>query len=582
MSALVEQEDILYPDPKSVEAGCDGTRSVCVFRNREMLYPQLPCGQRCLTEQKATVEPKDWYRFLIETIRNTASPVYVSGIDELTPSVRDRFLRLGILSSSGFVRHWFDVGKSSMDWVSLLPKNARRDVRIGERAGLEVCWRVDRSAAEVFYGIYASACRERGQAPLPESFVTGERKRSGGSCSFALVTRGEEVVGAWMTVLDSGVLKIIEGAALASHRDAQVSAWMVSRFILRAQAEGASTIDFGVTNPENQGLRTFKSRMGFQETPDVVRFENLERGPRRPEFRLGRVDLALLEQCNFGCGFCYREPWVPELEPDAVRRKIDEVAALKHSGIAFSGGEPTLRKDLEELIRYARQSGIWDIQLHTNGIRFSESGFAERMRDAGLVSAMVSLHATRGEQFAAITRTKPEWLQPTLDGIQALRKAGVYVMISHVINALNFRDWPQFVEYVRIHFPGSEIFLFFVYPSVKGEGHSHLYPRLAEVQPFWLEGLQRAREIGVKVTVDSLAGLPLCCMGDFAEDSRWARVEEHEFYTDGEVDDHHVKAPEMRHGAQCSKCKHVDTCPGFWSDYLDRYGDAELEPVEGQ
>ena len=201
------------------------------------------------------------------------------------------------------------------------------------------------------------------------------------------------------------------------------------------------------------------------------------------------------------------------------------------------------------------------------------------MHDAGLVSAMVSLHATEGPLFAEITRTKAEWLEPTVRGIHALRKAGVYVMLSHVINALNFREWPRFVDYARLHFPGAEIFLFFVYPSVKGEGHSHLYPSLGEVRPYWLEGLKRAREIGVKVTVDSLAGLPLCFMGEFAEDSRWSRVEEHESNTEGEVDDHIVKAPEMRHGQGCIRCKHVEHCPGFWSDYLDRHGDAELVPV---
>ena len=99
-------------------------------------------------------------------------------------------------------------------------------------------WRTDEEAGDLFYSTYAEACRERDQVPLPASFVRGERSRNPQSCSFALVHRGDELAGAWMTVLDRGVLKVVEGASVHRHRDAQVAAWMVSRFIKRAESEG--------------------------------------------------------------------------------------------------------------------------------------------------------------------------------------------------------------------------------------------------------------------------------------------------------------------------------------------------------
>ena len=43
-------------------------------------------------------------------------------------------------------------------------------------------------------------------------------------------------------------------------------------------------------------------------------------------------------------------------------------------------------------------------------------------------------------------------------------------MLSHVINALNFREWPRFVDYARLHFPGAEIFFILCLSQREGRG----------------------------------------------------------------------------------------------------------------
>ncbi len=573
-----------YPGSSDVDADCDGTIPECMFRNPQWIAPQLPCRQRCLFGSEQT-GAQGWYRRLMELVRESQGPVYLLG-GRGGAQAKASFARGNVGLRDDFVLHVLEC-EPGVEPEEAMSRSARRDARIGDRAGLTLQVSKDTQAMAAFYALYQKTCERIGIQPLPADFVAGEFQRCPSGFELLLALRDDQPVAGRLLLRQGNSLRIIEGSALREHGDAQPDAWL-TREVLRYGCErGVEYFEYGITEVSNEGLRAFKRRMGFQERSGVLQLSfdvtalsgRPVAHPPRPEFLPGRVDLALLEQCNFACGFCYREPWVPELSEKETLRKIHEIAELKHSGIAFSGGEPTLRKELVPFIRAAKDAGIEDIQLHTNGWRAAERTYARELAEAGLLSSMVSLHSHRAETFAEITRTRSEYFERTLLAIDNLRLEGIYVMLSHVINALNYEDFPAYVEFVARRLPGAEIFLFFVYPSVKGEGHPHLYPRLEKVRPHWVEGLRRAQQLGVRVEVDSLAGLPLCFMTGFESLSRWDNALEQENETDGEVDDHQIKAPEMRQAAQCGECRHSERCPGFWSEYLDVHGDGELIPV---
>ncbi len=88
---------------------------------------------------------------------------------------------------------------------------------------------------------------------------------------------------------------------------------------------------------------------------------------------LGIVDVT--RRCNLNCPVCFansktgddKEPTTEELK--AI---IDKLASMNAAGIQFSGGEPTLRDDLPELISYARRR-FEHVEVDTNGLRMAES-----------------------------------------------------------------------------------------------------------------------------------------------------------------------------------------------------------------
>ena len=88
-----------------------------------------------------------------------------------------------------------------------------------------------------------------------------------------------------------------------------------------------------------------------------------------------RMDLALTYRCNNDCHHCYnaRARSFPEMGINEWKHVIDRVWDLAIPHIVFTGGEPTLRDDLPQLISYAEKKGLIT-GLNTNGRRFQSDG----------------------------------------------------------------------------------------------------------------------------------------------------------------------------------------------------------------
>ena len=74
------------------------------------------------------------------------------------------------------------------------------------------------------------------------------------------------------------------------------------------------------------------------------------------------------------------------------------------SNIQLSGGEPTMREDLPDIIRLGREKGFSFIQLNTNGIRLAAtSGYARTLKEAGLSSVFLQFDGVSSATHLVIT-----------------------------------------------------------------------------------------------------------------------------------------------------------------------------------
>ena len=131
-----------------------------------------------------------------------------------------------------------------------------------------------------------------------------------------------------------------------------------------------------------------------------------------------------------------------ELTTDEWKRVIHEAAALGVLQVGFSGGEPLARRDLEELIRAAREAKLYT-NLITSGIGLADHR-VRVMRDAGLDSIQLSFQSDESSLADEIAGTRAH--ESKLEVAAKIRAAGIPLSLNFVIHRHNIDRLPQMIE----------------------------------------------------------------------------------------------------------------------------------------
>ena len=169
---------------------------------------------------------------------------------------------------------------------------------------------------------------------------------------------------------------------------------------------------------------------------------------------------ALLEvtrRCNLRCRYCFANGGEAADEPtqEELKAAIRQIAAECGGPLLqLSGGEPTMRDDLPELVRYAKEAGCSYVQLNTNGIRLAqEPDYAARLAEAGLDIVFLQFDGTKNEIYETL-RGAP-LLETKLEAIRVCSALRVGVtLVPTVVRGVNDRDLGALVELARSLAPG--------------------------------------------------------------------------------------------------------------------------------
>jgi len=165
------------------------------------------------------------------------------------------------------------------------------------------------------------------------------------------------------------------------------------------------------------------------------------------------IRISVTKRCNFGCVYCHdeglgpvarpRSPHGEEMTPAEIERVVAVAREFGIRSVKFTGGEPLVRDDLEEIVGRTVEQ-IPDVSLTTNGSMLEPR--AEALRDAGLKRVNVSVDSMDPEEFRSIRKGS---LAPVLRGIREALRVGLKpIKLNMVVFRPTLAKIPKMIDYV--------------------------------------------------------------------------------------------------------------------------------------
>lgn len=162
-----------------------------------------------------------------------------------------------------------------------------------------------------------------------------------------------------------------------------------------------------------------------------------------------RMDMALTFRCQNDCIHCYAggPHETPELTTEQWKQVIDRLSDVGVFILTFTGGEPTLRTDLPELLKYAQSKGIVT-GLITNGRKLKDKTYVEGLEKSGLDFVQVTLESYKPTVHDAMTKTDGSWKE-TVVGIKNAVQSKIYVSTNTTLSKHNADHFLTTIDYIK-------------------------------------------------------------------------------------------------------------------------------------
>ena len=167
--------------------------------------------------------------------------------------------------------------------------------------------------------------------------------------------------------------------------------------------------------------------------------------PHRMDLMISSMQKNGCWNCNQKCLHCYaadqEKANVNELSTEEWKKVVDKCRKIGIPQITFTGGEPTIRKDLVELIDYSK----WFVtRLNTNGVLLTEE-LCEKLYEASLDSVQITLYSCDSKIHNELVGA--ENFEKTVNGIKNAVKAGLNVSINTPLCSLN-SDYSSTLKFI--------------------------------------------------------------------------------------------------------------------------------------
>lgn len=309
-------------------------------------------------------------------------------------------------------------------------------------------------------------------------------------------------------------------------------------------------------------------------------------------------DLKAGFSCNNDCIHCVvtdkRE--TKDLSTEEIKNLIDDISI--DTTIGFTGGEPTIRKDFIEILKYAKEKGH-TTALQTNGTMFESEEFTNEVVKY-LDSVLIAIHSHIPEIHNEIVADKTNKMyDKTIQGFKNLakNKNKIFIRTQTVISKLNIKHLKETYDFIQGIMPNVPMNLTFPHPNGGAWINRELVvPRYSEIKPYLQDILSKWAYL------IQTEAIPMCYLYPYQDKVEWnvdeklitdflntegmdpsqKSNESRLFDEKGIIKDYQTcMLKEKAKGPKCSECIFNNRCPGVWVEYMYMYAKKlDLFPIK--
>lgn len=308
-----------------------------------------------------------------------------------------------------------------------------------------------------------------------------------------------------------------------------------------------------------------------------------------------QAKLKLLYECNEDCIFCTEKvdnkDIIKFMPLNEVKKQVDIYSKKERVFLVMTGGEPTLREDIVEIIKYANKNGITNIAMQTNAIKFADKDYTKILVEAGLSFVSVTIAGHNAEIHDSQTRLKGSF-NKTMLGLKNIVDSKIRVMVYVIITNYNYKHLGKLAEMLVKSFPTLEQ-IQLTMPCVSGGALTNFYevvPQFSRSYKFVHKAIKIITNSRIELTVDNL---PLCFLEGYEKHS--SDIKTYLKERTGQLDTYQVQKSKDKLNSianytnqrrknkvkskSCKLCSLDFYCDGVWKGYAEKYTTNELIPV---
>ncbi|MDD4931117.1 MAG: radical SAM protein [Candidatus Colwellbacteria bacterium] len=285
--------------------------------------------------------------------------------------------------------------------------------------------------------------------------------------------------------------------------------------------------------------------------------------------------------CNNNCIVCSVRPYGrnnQDRETADIIRSMEEGRNNGIPGVEFTGGEPTMRRDILALISKAKELGYKEIALSTNARAFGYEKFADAAIESGLNRVTSTIDGHSAVAHDALTRT-PGSFDQTIQGIKNLVARGMRISVNTVfckMTAPNLSDIGRTITDLGVPVWG-------ILDLIPDGNIAEIYPDFVVTLNDTYTALDSIYDIAREIDHVNLFDFPICAIPERLRISKHAAVFDAFSRSDllkqtgydpqrfTEVEGNYSDIYKTRLNG-CLSCLKKEDCAGIWNRYIDVYG----------